>query len=125
MSYLIIPVKEGSGSSSDADFMVPAMVMHLISAIILSVVATSKWLPSLHGWGRFGVCAVSVVILLVLSMMPKVGAVLSIVNAIVWLVAFWMLFGGISIIWLKWGLRIFVALLIVGFEGMAVMNALD
>ena len=125
MSYLIIPVKEGSSSNSETDVMFPAFVMHFISAIILSVYATSRVAPDLHGWARFGLCTVAVVIFVVLSMLPKIGAVLSVANAIVWILALWAVFGGISFVWLKWGLRVFTTFLIVAFEGMAVMNSLE
>jgi len=125
MSYLIIPVKEGSSSNSETVFLLPAFVMHLISAIILSVYLTSRVTPNLHGWGRFGLCTVVVVAFVVLSMLPKIGAVISIANAIIWILVFWTAIGGISIVWLKWGLRVFTTLLIVAFEGMAVMNSLE
>ena len=123
MSYLLIPVKEGS-ATSDSDLMMPGFIMQLISAIILSVVATSKWLPDLHGWGRFGLCALAVVIVLILSMLPKIGAVICIANGIAWIVVLWMLVGGISILWLNWTLRIIAILLVAAFESIPVMNSL-
>lgn len=121
MKFVLIPLKDGS-ASDEPNVLVPAIIMHLISAIALSIMATSKWLPDLHGWGRFGLCVLAVVVFMVLSMLPIVGVVIGVANAILWIVILWMLFGGIDTAWLKWVLRIVVMILIVLFEGVSIMS---
>ncbi|MBE6035102.1 MAG: hypothetical protein E7222_10465 [Clostridiales bacterium] len=125
MKYVLIPVKEGTATSGDGEMVMPAMVMNLISAIILSVWATSEYTPNLHGWGRFVVCTVAVFTVLFLTMVPIVGTIICVANAILWIILFWALFGGISVVWLKWSLRVLAVLFIVAFESAPILCRLS
>ena len=115
MKYVLIPVTEGTVTADEGEMVMPAMIMNLMSAIILSVWATSKYAPEIHGWGRFIVCTIVVFTVLVLTMIPIVGTIICVANAILWIILFWTLIGGISVVWLKWTLRAVAILLIVAF----------
>ena len=123
MKYLLIPLKNGS-SSDGSDAMIPGIIMNLISAIIISINVTSKWFPDLHGFGRFALCILIAFVICVLSILPKIGAVICVLNAIVWIAISWLLCGAIPILWLRWGLRIFSLLFIILFEGIIILNSL-
>lgn len=120
MKFVLIPVTPGSSSDEEMAIF-PAMIMHLITAIMLSVWATSKFLPDLHGWGRFGVCALFVLAVLILTFVPIIGMIICIANAILWIVFFWLLIGQIPIVWLKWTLRVISILFIVAFESAPIL----
>lgn len=124
MKFVLIPVKEGTSFSEDS-ISLPAMIMNLISAIVLSIWGTSVIFPDLHGWGRFGVCVLTVIVMLVLTVIPIIGTILCIANGIAWIVVLWMLFGNISIVWLKWTLRIVSIILIVAFESVPVISSIE
>lgn len=125
MKYVLIPITEGTATSGDGEMVIPAMIMNLISAIVLSVWATSKLFPNLHGWGRFGICAIAVFIVLILTAVPVVGTLICVANAIMWIVLFWTLIGGISVVWLKWTLRAIAILFIVAFESAPILCRLS
>ena len=125
MKYVLIPVTEGRANAGDGEMVMPAMIMNLISAIVLSVWTTSKLIPNLHGWGRFGICAIAVFIVMVLTAVPVVGTIICVSNAILWIVLFWSLIGGIPVVWLKWTLRAIASLFIVAFESAPILCRLS
>jgi hypothetical protein len=117
MKYLLIPVNSKSSSDTNADVMLPGFVMQLLTGIFGSIFLTGTLLPDVHGWGRFAICLMAIAILLLLSLAPVIGPFLCVANAILWIILFWFLVGGIPIEWLKWTLRIITTLLILLFEG--------
>ena len=112
MKYALVPLKECSIANADAHVLMPACIINFISAIIVAIVGTERFLPNLHGWGRFWVCIATILGLLVLTFAPVIGPLLCIAAAIFWIIQFWVFFGGIPWTWLKWTLRVFVTLFI-------------
>lgn len=110
MGYILIPVTGGSGSGSEAAM--PGFIINIITSIILSMFVTERFLPNLHGWGRFFLCLGMVILFNFLSMCPYVGIVICLAVAIFWIVGLFSLTAGIGTIWIKWAIRIIVGLLI-------------
>ena len=126
MKFVLIPLSEAHGTNADDEnVFLPAFFMNLISAAVAAAILSDKFLPDLHGWGRFGACAAFVVLILVLSFLPIIGDIICVAVGIIWVMGFWLLIGKIGIVWLKWGLRIFATLFIVVAEGVMVMSHWD
>lgn len=120
MKFLLIPINNHNFSDDVSAFM-PAIILNLITAIIFTIWGfspfLSKHVPTLHGWIKFGICVIFIIALTILSFMPYIGYVLSLLSAIFWIMCILSLTKGISTSWLKWTLRVLCSLLVILFEG--------
>lgn len=113
-----------TSNSSSEDGCTPkiiCMFMHLITAVVLSLVLTSEYLPNVHGWSRFIICAVFVIVFLVLLFVPIIGILLCLGSIAAWLFVVLSIISLIKTTWLKWGLMIFASLVIIGCGCMPVL----
>lgn len=93
-----------TSSSSSKDGCSPettCMFMHLITAIVLSIVLTSEYLPNVHGWSRFIICGVFVITFLFLLFIPIIGVILCIGSTVAWLFVILNIISLIKTTWLK------------------------
>ena len=73
MKYLLVPISETSGSNDlefEATAMAPSMIMNFITAIIISLLLSSRFLPDMHGWHRFLACTVFSIFYVILYFIP-------------------------------------------------------
>lgn len=115
MKYLLVPINNNSNSSDDFNVLLPGTILNFISTIILSIYITA-YIPSLHGWLRFGICAVCVIGLITLSFIPYIGSILCFLFSIFWIYCILSLTKSISSSGLKWILRTIGILLTLLFE---------
>lgn len=120
MKFILVPVHNSNSQDNFAAF-IPAIILNFISASFLAIrfllPFMTNHIPNLNSWLKFGICVVSVTILTVLSFMPYIGFILSLLSLFFWIICIFSLTKGILTSELKWGLRVGGILLVFLFEG--------